>query len=237
MKHLTGTNIIKEKKSVNDWKVKISFALFLCFLIINCFIGMNMAKEKDFVVVIDAGHGGNDPGKVSVDGIQEKDINLEIAKRVKIELQARGIKVVMTREDDQNLSEQGVRNQKNSDLTRRVEIIRESKGTCVVSIHQNSYPDPSVSGPQVFYYSSSEDSKNLGQIIQKKIINGLNPDKKRQIKKGDDYYILRKSKCPGVIVECGFLSSPKEKTLLQNPEYQQILARMIAQGICDYLRQ
>lgn len=89
-----------------------------------------------------------------------------------------------------------------------------------------------ISGPQVFYYGSSEMSKKLAETIQAQLIVDLQPPKEREIKTGNDLYILKNSQCPGVIVECGFLSNPTECENLQNPQYQQAVAAAIARAIC-----
>ena len=113
-----------------------------------------------------------------------------------------------------------------------VEKINASGADYMISIHQNSYPEAEISGPQVFYYGSSEMSKKLAEAVQAQLIVDLQPPKEREIKTGNDLYILKNSQCPGVIVECGFLSNPTECETLQNPQYQQAVAAAIARAIC-----
>lgn len=210
----------------------IYFAILFSLLIINGYIGYSKAvKEEPLVVVIDAGHGGNDPGKVSADGVLEKDINLQIALCLKEELENMGFTVVMTRDTDICLAVEGATNKKNSDMKNRVELIDDVSPDCMISIHQNSFTDQSVSGAQVFYYSQSEDSKVLADNIQNKIVELVDSSNERKIKAGDDYYILRKTSCPGVIVECGFLSCPAEAAKLSDEEYQRKIAVAIATAI------
>ncbi len=213
------------------WKLLLGFALFLCLLILNCFLYCNKAGDR-LVVVIDAGHGGNDPGKVSRDGVKEKDINLQIAYCLKAQLQARGVTVIMTREEDGCLATKGATNKKVSDMHNRVSLINESDADYLISIHQNSYTDASVSGPQVFYHGASEQSKELAGNVQANLIEELSPPKIREFKSENSYYILKNSTCPGVIVECGFLSCPEECAKLQTAEYQQAIARAIARAVC-----
>ena len=190
------------------------------------------AKKETILVVIDPGHGGNDPGKVSGDGVLEKDVNLEISFTLKEELEVRGVNVVMLRETDTNLTTQGATNKKSSDMKNRVAIINESNPDVLVSIHQNSYTDPSVRGPQVFYHSVSSESEIFAKHLQDKL-KSINPEYAREAKSGDDYYILNKSICPGVIVECGFLSCPEETALLTSKVYQKKIASAIADAICE----
>lgn len=215
------------------FRLLFGFTVFLVLLILNCVMYCNKAvMQRDLTVVIDVGHGGNDPGKIGVDYVKEKDVNLQIALCLKAQLQARGVKVILTREDDTCLATQGATNKKVSDMHNRVSLINASDADYMISIHQNSYPEAEISGPQVFYYGSSETSKKLAEVIQAQLIADLKPPKEREIKTGNDLYILKNSRCPGVIVECGFLSNPTECGNLQDPEYQQAVAAAIAHAIC-----
>jgi N-acetylmuramoyl-L-alanine amidase len=194
------------------------------------------AMEK--VVVIDPGHGEYDPGKIGVHNEIEKDINLEIALKLKTVLEEQGVTVVMTRTADEGLYEEGSTNKKTSDMKARCDIINETSKkyteAITVSIHQNSYPSNEVSGPQVFYYESSEKGESLALSIQQTMNESLKPKKERTIKANSDYYILLNSDSPAVIVECGFLSNEKEAYDLSQEDYQQQVAESIAAGINDY---
>ena len=187
------------------------------------------------VVVIDAGHGGTDPGKVGVDGSLEKDINLAVAKRLKTYLEQDDIRVIMTRETDTGLYSDTDSRKKMADMKKRCEIIEESGADLVVSIHQNSYHEEYVSGGQVFYYKSSEKGKRLAEIIQKRFDYVLGEQNRRLARANGNYYLLLHVKCPIVIVECGFLSNRKEAALLQDPEYQDRMAWTVHMGIMEYL--
>lgn len=188
------------------------------------------------VVVIDAGHGGIDPGKVGVNDALEKEINLNIAMRLKDLLEQNDITVVMTRDEDKDLASENATNRKNEDLKARVQLIANTAPVAVVSIHQNSYPEEDVEGAQVFYYSNSEDGKLLGTIIQNKLKEEINKNNHRIAKANKDYYILKRSTSPTVIVECGFLSNYKEAELLVTEEYQEKLAFAIHLGILQYIK-
>ncbi len=194
-------------------------------------------KEETYYVILDAGHGGNDPGKIGVDGTQEKDLNLIIAGKVKRLLEQQGVKVLMTRESDTGLYDETASNKKVQDMKRRCNLVNEEKPSCVVSIHQNSYHEESVSGPQVFFYSTSKEGKELAEVLQEELIRVLKPGKERQVKANDSYYLLKKTEAPICIVECGFLSNWEESRLLQDENYQERLAWAIHMGIMRYLNQ
>ncbi len=187
------------------------------------------------VVVIDSGHGGNDPGKVGVDGSLEKDINLEIAKRLKVYLEQADVKVIMTREEDVGLYSENDTSKKMADMRNRSRVINEAEANLVVSIHQNSYHEEYVSGGQVFYYQDSAKGKELAEILQKRFTYVLGAENRRLAKANGNYYLLLHVKSPIVIVECGFLSNRKEATLLQQEDYQDRLAWTIHMGILEYL--
>ena len=194
-------------------------------------------ESRQICICVDAGHGGNDPGKIGVNDELEKDINLEIAYKVKALLEQQDIKTVMLRTEDSNLADKGAKNQKVSDMQNRVAAIEESEARLTVSIHQNSYPDASVKGAQVFYYSQSEEGRILAQSIQKSLIDRLNDGNTREAKANDSYYMLKKTPTPTVIVECGFLSNYEESALLSEDMYQERVAWAIVMGIMQYLNQ
>ena len=188
-------------------------------------------------VVLDAGHGGADPGKVGINGALEKDLNLEIALLVKKYLEADDVQVVMTRETDAGLYDENATNKKVQDMKRRIALIEEVNPVIVVSIHQNSYHEEYVHGAQVFYYTGSEEGKRLAEKIQNRLILGVDPDNNRKVKPNDSYYLLKKTGTPIVIVECGFLSNAEESEKLCSKEYQEKLAWEIHLGILQYLNE
>lgn len=189
------------------------------------------------LVIVDAGHGGNDPGKISVDGTQEKDLNLEIAKKLKELLEQQDIQVIMTREEDRGLYDENTSNKKAQDMRRRCELINEEQPACVVSIHQNSYHEESIHGAQVFYYGTSRESQNLAELIQEELIRFVDPENHRQAKANDTYYLLKKTEAPVVIVECGFLSNWEENGKLKDESYQDQVVWAIHMGVMRYLNQ
>ena len=151
------------------------------------------------VVLIDSGHGGSDPGKIGIHQEKEKDINLQIAKRLKKQLEKNGVKVYMTRENDVDLSEGDGGNSKVQDLKRRCEMVRKIQPDCVLSIHQNSYPEEAIHGAQVFYYEDSSEGKKLAEALQTVFNDTISREKNRRIKENTSYYLLIHVKCPIVI--------------------------------------
>ena len=198
---------------------------------------MREEPKKRPVVVLDAGHGGKDPGKVGVDSQLEKDINLDIVKRLKYYLEASDVEVVLTRDGDKGLYSAGDSKKKMADMKKRCEIIEEANPDLVVSIHQNSYPDSDVSGGQVFYYNASEKGKLLAEILQRRFDYVLGGENRRQAKANGNYYLLLHVKEPIVIVECGFLSNAREAKRLAQEAYQDRLAWSLHMGIMEYLNE
>lgn len=195
------------------------------------------AKSEKKVIVIDAGHGGHDPGKIGINGAKEKEINLSIALKLKAVLEEKGYAVILTRDQDEGLDTGKSGNKKAEDMQNRVKIITDSAPAFTISIHQNSYTQESVYGPQVFYFSHSDPSKRLAEILQNTINVGMEVERPRVAKANDNYYLLKKTSSPIVIVECGFLSNQKEANQLIQEEYQDQLVEHISQGIEDYLKE
>ncbi|MEN2776142.1 N-acetylmuramoyl-L-alanine amidase CwlD [Acetivibrio clariflavus] len=196
-------------------------------------------EVKNKIVVLDAGHGGEDPGAVSdFSGIREKEINLYIAQKVKELLEAENFTVIMTREDDTLKYTEGtkkVTEKRRQDLINRKKIMDESGAELVVSIHLNKFPQEQYYGAQVFYPPNSPESKTAAELIQKSLKEIVDPENKRvaMLKKAE-IIILKNLKTPTVIVECGFLSNPQEEKKLATVEYQDKLALAIKEGIMKY---
>lgn len=218
----------------------MSGLLLVCFLLLSRQAAQVSGNTKSQgnnreVIAVDPGHGGGDPGMIGVDNLKEKGINLEIARKLERVLTEKGYRVVMTRKEDQGLYDPSALNKKAQDMQRRIALLEEGSPVLTVSIHQNSYSDPSVRGPQVFYYESSQEGKKLAQAVQEEMNQKLLPQRPRQIKGNTSYYLLKRSKGTLVIVECGFLTNPEEAELLQKEEYQQKVAGAVADGIESYL--
>lgn len=225
-------------------KKKIWEMTMACLLLLSVFwlaregAKMVSSQKKSIpVVVVDPGHGGSDPGKVGIHKEQEKDINLQIALLVKKNLEKEKVKVVMTRETDKDLADDSARNRKAQDLKQRCRMIHEIQPDCVISIHQNSYPEEAIKGAQVFYYEGSQEGKKLGEIMQRNLVEGLDKANHRQAKGNRSYYLLKKTDAVLSIVECGFLSNAQEATLLSTKKYQEKVAKAICKGTLEYLRE
>lgn len=192
-------------------------------------------KEKAFTVVLDAGHGADDPGKIGCNQVLEKEVNLAIVMQLKAFLEAADVSVVLTRKDDAPLYEKGAVNRKRSDMQARISVIEQVSPDLAVSIHQNSYHDSSVKGPQVFYYKTSKEGKCAAELLQKSFdgIKGL--ENRRIAKANDTYYLLLHTSVPLVIAECGFLSNPEEAEHLTEEAYQRQMAWVLHLGILQYL--
>ncbi len=195
---------------------------------------VEVGQEKP-CVVIDAGHGGRDPGKVGINGALEKDVNLEIALLVKQFLEAGDVRVVLTRESEDGLYDEDASNKKVQDMKRRVAVIDEAAPVITVSIHQNSYQQESVHGAQVFYYATSPDGQEAARCLEEALGERLGTEHIRPSKANDSYYLLKKTGTPTVIVECGFLSNYEEAEKLCAEEYQEKMAWAIHMGILQYL--
>lgn len=187
-------------------------------------------------VIIDAGHGGIDGGATSCTGALESTINLEIALKLDDLMHLLGIDTVMIRTSDVSVYTEGesIAAKKVSDLKQRVKIVNETDNAILLSIHQNHYTDSRYSGAQVFY-AATAGSDVFAKKLQNALVQVLNPTSKRQVKKADGVYLMQNINCTGVLVECGFLSNPKEEAKLRSDTYQKQLCCTIASAISLYL--
>jgi len=191
-------------------------------------------ERRRLLVVIDAGHGGIDPGKVGINQALEKDINLAIAKKVKRYLELSDVEVIMTREGEEGLYRPEDSNKKVQDMKSRVSLIDSSGADLAVSIHQNSYSEEYVKGAQVFYYATSLQGKTMAEAMQRTMAETLDKENHREAKANDSYYLLKKTETPIIITECGFLSNSAEAGLLTQENYQDRVAWAIHLGILRY---
>ena len=196
----------------------------------------NKTVDRLHCVIIDAGHGGIDGGATSLSGVLESKINLDIALKLDDLLHLLGINTVMTRCDDCSLHTSGftISAQKVSDLKRRVEIVNNIEKAVLISIHQNYFPDSRYYGAQVFY-APTEGSGVLAKNMQDYFVRMLNIGSNRQCKKASGIYLLEKINCPGVLVECGFLSNFEEEADLLTEHYQRKICCIIAISVLDFI--
>ena len=190
------------------------------------------------VILLDAGHGGEDGGAIGVGGIIEKDINLSITLKTAEFLEFLGYDVEFTRKTDKMTCDEGLKTQREkkvSDIKNRLEQIEKSPCLCSISIHQNIFGGNAL-GAQVFYGGNNPESKSLAESIQSGISEMLQPENKRVIKQATkDIYILYHSKKTSVLVECGFISNNEEAALLTDGEYQNKMAFAIALSSIKHL--
>ena len=236
-----------KRRGPEEYERLMRAVLLLSMVVSICFIvrgGARMVssgqvkvekRQERPCVVIDAGHGGADPGKVSVDGSLEKDINLVIAQKLQKFLQLQDVEAILTRESDAGLYDENASNKIVQDMKNRVALIEERQPALTVSIDQNSYHEAYVHGAQVFYYANSEKSKTLAEQIQQAMALELDKENARQAKANDSYYLLKKTSTPIVIVECGFLSNYEEAQKLSSDLYQEKVAWAIHMAIMQYL--
>lgn len=233
-------------KKAKRLEIFMSIVLLMAVTFIACNMDKVIEEESESVtaqakngkvVVIDPGHGGADPGKVGTNGAKEKDVNLAIAMALKKVLENKGFEVAMTRTEDVVLGNSS-KFSKVGDLNERCEIVNqayEKNNECImISLHQNSFTQESVHGAQSFYYQRSEKSKALGEDVQEELNKAINTEKEKQAKPNDSYYILINSNCPGIIVECGFLSNRMEAVKLMDEKYQKQLAEILCKGVMKY---
>ena len=191
--------------------------------------------SRNYTVVIDAGHGGSDPGSIGYKTkVHEDKLNLKMSKLLKKKLESAGINVVMTRETDDALIDGAGRKWKRKEMEARRELIIKTRPNMVISLHQNSYTNHSLRGAQVFYDKKSEISKLIADSIQEQF--KLNLDKSIKATSPGDYFMLKCSSAPSVIVECGFLSNEDDEKLLLDSAYQEKIIDSIYKGIVNFFQ-
>jgi N-acetylmuramoyl-L-alanine amidase len=186
--------------------------------------------------VVDPGHGGIDGGTTGAGGVVEKDLNLDIALTLSDFLAFFGLTTAYTRTEDISLYTKGstIHEKKVSDLENRVAFVKAIDSPVYLSIHQNYYSGSKISGAQVFY-NRSEGSEALAKLIQSRLLEFLEQSGRQAAKAPSTVYIMKKIDCPGVIVECGFISNPAEEARLCDKSYQSLLCFAITAGLLDYL--
>ena len=226
------------------WKWIAVCGLTVCVTLLATVLGSRcvsvMAQQKPperkHCIIIDPGHGGEDGGAVSVSGLPESGYNLDISFRLRDLLHLLGYETKMIRQQDISVYTEGksLAQKKMSDLKTRVRMVEETEGAVLLSIHQNHFPDPALQGAQVFY-GAAEDSETLARQIQSHLASSVNPGNRRQIRKSSGVYLMEHITCPGVLIECGFLSSPQEEARLRDPQYQKQLSAAIAVAVSKFL--
>ena len=227
-----------------------SILIFQIFILIFCG-GINITKitlaenieeiqsdtvpSRNYTVVIDPGHGGSDPGSIGYKTkVHEDELNLKMSKLLKTKLEDAGINVIMTRETDDSLAEGQGKGFKKRDMQMRKDLIKKVRPNMVISLHQNSYTNHKLRGAQVFYDKTSDISKQIAEYIQEQFLANLEYGNKST--SPGDYFMLKCTTAPSVIVECGFLSNEEEEKLLLTDEYQEKIINCIYLGIVKFLQ-
>ena len=195
----------------------------------------NMPIERTRCFIIDPGHGGIDGGATSCSGKLESAFNLEIGTRLNDLMHLLGCNTRMIRTEDISIYTKGetIAQKKVSDLKERVRICNETDGALLLSIHQNTFSDSRYKGAQVFY-GNGEESRLLAEKLQTQLIRCLNPDSNRKAKRASGIYLMEHIQCPGILIECGFLSNHEEEAKLRDPEYQKKLCSIIASEVITF---
>lgn len=228
-------------KSFKLW-IPVTAFIFLASAVIFYYAGdrktgkeviKSPADKHSLTLIIDAGHGGADGGAVSLTGVKESEINLDIAQKLELILVFFGERPVMTRDsEDLNYSDKAdtIREKKAEDQNRRLQLINSAENAVLISIHQNTFPGGGPSGAQVLY-SPTSGSKEFAEYMQQLLINTLNKNNRRTASKiPDNILLMTHIKCPAILIECGFLSNAAEEQLLKTDTYRLKTAAVIAAG-------
>lgn len=219
--------------------MKKIYSLFLLIVFICSFNFVEAGIKKSNlellgkVIYIDPGHGGPDPGTI-YKNIYEKDINLEICKKLQTILEEEGAIVYLTRYGDYDLSKSYTGSRKKSDLNNRAKIINDSKADLYISIHLNSISSSTWSGAQVFYDDVNKKNYNLALLMQEQLKTDLKTT--RKVKEISTMLMNRKIVIPGILIEAGFLSNPNDRYLLRQANYQYKIVESIKRGIIKYFK-
>ena len=229
----------------DNWVVFAPFYLLVVIVFLGIAVmGSNtvstMHQQRSVIrkhrIVIDAGHGGIDGGATSCTGVLESHLNLEIALRLEDMFHFLGYETVMIRRTDESIYTDGntIAAQKVSDLKERVRIASETPDAILISIHQNTFGDGKYYGAQVFY-TDDEFSQKMARTVQQNMISILNPGSRRKCKPAKGIYLMDNIKCPGILIECGFLTNPQEEASLRSADYQRKMCGVIAATVSAVL--
>lgn len=232
---------------VNLWTILTLIVVcvaFLVFLYQSCFHAAQFAAATRAVkalIILDAGHGGEDGGATGHSPVPEKVLNLAITQKLEKRLMESGCRVLMTRSSDVMLGDNSLstlRERKASDIHKRAAILQANPGCIFVSIHQNHFSDGIYSGAQVFYSKNNPISAVLAEQIRQSIVANVQPENKRKNKAATrSIYLLAHAQDPAVLVECGFLSNDSEAQMLNDNQYQQKMADAISHGVLQFVQQ
>lgn len=232
------------RKILFSWKQFSVSILIPIFLIISVIYGNKTIttisettpRRAGITVIIDAGHGGPDGGAVSLTGVYESNLNLQIALRLNDLMHLLGIRTHMIRTDDCTVATTGntIAQKKISDLKSRVKTVNQTENSILLSIHQNIFPDSRYKGAQIFY-SKTPYSKEYAELMQEQFIKTINQESNRKCKPAKDIYLMDKINTTGILIECGFLSNPEEEKNLRAEAYQKKICCVIAASTSIFL--
>jgi N-acetylmuramoyl-L-alanine amidase len=232
---------LKSTLSFSFLFVSAFFLLCLAFYGMDSALSPNASSPVDAkanshpVVILDPGHGGIDSGASPEKGVEEKNLNLALAKKLGEFLKAGGLDVIYTRTEDVMLTCEGAPTRKTGDLMGRIKVAEEYTDAIFVSLHMNTLPNQKYSGLQTFYSDKNALNQALARQIQSDVCTHLQPQNNRSEKSSDGkIYLLDRLDCPSVLIECGFLTNPEESKKLQSEEYQNELAFTISQSLLQF---
>lgn len=228
--------LFKSKKLILYATMIAAMLTALCLLPMQKHL-QTSSKPLSATLVIDAGHGGADGGAVASNGTLESEINLDIALRLEALADFWGISTVMTRaasEIEYPESAETLSAKKKADQDARIDLIQNTPGAVLISIHQNYYPSTAPWGIQVFFGSVSGSSQ-LAELTQMNLTCQLAPENRRLASAIDEnIYLMRKITCPAILVECGFLSNETEREKLETENYRLELAAVMLASFQQY---
>lgn len=215
---------------------KIIFLLFIISFLIITIFRVDASKITypliGKLIIIDPGHGGVDNGASHLN-VKEDDINLYISLYLKEDLEKNGAAVILTRDDDYDLSKPNALYRKKSDFDNRIILINNSNADMYLSIHLNYFNQSAYFGPQVFYTKEIKSNEKIAKRLQEELNKSLNSTRKTKITNNRNY-MYSKLNVPGILIECGFLSNSNERRNLQKTDYQKKIAKTITKGIINY---
>ena len=230
--------------------VSLATALFFTFFVCTSLFAAVSATSYtavetfsfiDTTVILDAGHGGEDGGAVGVNGVFEKDLNLEMSKTMAALLRSMGARVIETRTEDRLLytEEENIKGyRKVYDLRNRLKIAEANEDAIFISLHMNRFTDPKYSGMQIYYSKNRAESRVLADTLQSSVREHLSPDNNRKTKgAGESIYLLDRAENIALLVECGFLSNPEECEKLCTEDYRKQLSFVLVCGIINYIEE
>lgn len=221
---------------MKHWKKGLPIVCFLLFVFFFFIVKVNAIAEElpllGRVIFVDPGHGGRDPGAM-YGKLEEKDIVLDISLKLRDALMEKGAIVYMTRDSDEDLSSQWDPLKKRGDLYRRILMYKKYNAELYLSIHINAGSSSSERGAEVLYHPINKNNKIFGEILMEQFKKNLNTDRKLIT---TDLYMYRNTTVPGVLIECGFITNPDERYLMQTEKYQKKLASTIRDAVIEYFR-